>query len=309
MTYVTDLKKQIKLARQKGIEAWVRGEPGYPEELDILHDAPEVLFYRGEWKTGEKRIAVVGTRRASRAGTLSAKYFSEELALAGVSIVSGLARGIDTAAHEACLKAGGRTIAVLGSGLLNIYPAENHKLADRIVEQGGLVMSEFALKAEPEPFHFPLRNRIISALSAGVLVVEAPKKSGALITADHAMEQGKEVFIVPGSVHSREAEGSNSFIKQGAACVTEPNDILFALGWKARPEPARRGARPQISDPVLLHLSVDEPIDVEELAVRSGSDVSGVLARLAAGEARGLVKRLASGGYVLSEGGTHAHSR
>ena len=295
-------EKEFETARRNRIDIFYLGHPDYPPEFEALQDPPPVLYCRGSWKKGERRLAVVGTRRPSRSGVLSARRFSAVVAASGAAVVSGLARGIDTEAHEAALEAPGRTYAVLGSGLLNIYPRENAKLADRICGSGA-VISEFDLFAGPENFHFPLRNRLISAFSDGVLVVEAPRKSGALITADLALEQGKDVLVVPGSIHSKEAEGSNAWLKQGAACVTEPADIWAALGWPApAAAPAARPKPAPANEPLFPLLSAEEPADPEDLALRSGLGISETLSRLARLEAEGVVTRLSSGYYVLSEG-------
>ena len=202
---------------------------GYPRWLREIHDPPEILHVRGTLlEVDAAAVAIVGTRAATPYGLGVAGRLAEELAGCGITVVSGLAEGIDAAAHEGALKAGGRTIAVVGHGLARIYPPQHQKLADRIAESG-CVLSEFPMEEKPNPWNFPKRNRIISGLSLGVVVVEAPFKSGALITARFAMEQGREVFAVPGPVYSRQSEGALALIKDGARLVCGVEDILEEL--------------------------------------------------------------------------------
>lgn len=209
--------------------------PEYPVELQAIPDPPGVLYCRGQIRSQDRlAIAIVGSRHVSSYGHKVATQFSRGLAKAGYTIVSGLARGIDATAHEAALEAGGRTIAVLGSGLLNVYPEEHGDLAERITQSGALV-SELPLHRAPHPGAFPQRNRIVSGLSLGVLVVEAHGRSGALITARHAMEQGREVFAVPGRIDQRGSCGCHHLIRDGAKLVQSIDDILEELGPLAQP--------------------------------------------------------------------------
>lgn len=212
------LNKQIKIIT---IE-----DEKYPTILRDIVDHPYLLYYRGNIDIlSEFAIAIVGSRSATAYGINQARRFARELAARELVIISGMARGIDTAAHQGSLEVGGKTVAVLGSGLDVIYPAENKHLYNDLCDKG-LVLSEFGLQTRPEPGNFPARNRIISGLSHGVLVVEAKKKSGALITVDFALEQGRDVFAIPGPVSSANSEGTNHLIKQGAGLVTCPEDIL-----------------------------------------------------------------------------------
>ncbi|MDO8730638.1 MAG: DNA-processing protein DprA [Candidatus Omnitrophota bacterium] len=202
---------------------------GYPRLLGKIHGPPEVLYVKGTLlEEDEAAVAIVGTRGATPYGLAIAGQLAEELARCGVTVVSGLAEGIDAAAHEGALKAGGRTIAVVGHGLSRIYPSQHQKLAERIAESGCIV-SEFQMEEKPNPWNFPKRNRIIAGLSLGTVVVEAPFKSGALITARFAMEQGREVFAVPGPVSSRQSEGTHALLKDGAKLVGRVEDILEEL--------------------------------------------------------------------------------
>ena len=202
----------------------------YPNKLKLIYDPPELLYCLGDIRLlNEPSIAIVGTRNASNYGKRIAYNLSQELSKRGVTIISGLASGIDSYAHEGAFKNVGKTIAVLGSGIDVIYPKENEDLYKSIIKNGGLIVSEFPLGTKPEKDNFPKRNRIISGLSDGVVVVEAKKKSGALITADLALEQGRSVFAVPGNIDSQNSEGTNNLIKEGAVPVTSYLDILIAI--------------------------------------------------------------------------------
>ena len=293
-------EKEIKLAEKHGIRILVPESDAYPDELRLIHDNPPVLYVQGELKSGERRLAMVGTRKPSPQGERHARLFARDLARAGACIVSGLALGIDAAAHEGALDGEGRTIAVLGSGLLRIYPENHHRLARRIAGCGALV-SEFPLEKEPEHWHFPMRNRIISGLSSAVLVVEAPLKSGALITADQALEQGKDVFAIPGAIHTKFSRGTNALIRQGAACITEPADVLFELGWggaaAGKPKPERASS----DDPVIKALENGEAMTFEEIAFQTGIEAGELLGRLSALEAGGALRQIAGGRFTIRE--------
>lgn len=200
-------------------------DKNYPEILKNIYDPPPVLFYKGHFKKSESCIAIVGSRRSTKYGRKIAEKLGYELAQRGITIISGMARGIDTHGHLGALKARGRTIAVLGSGLDYIYPSENRKLFTEIQEQG-LVLSEYPPGVKPLPGNFPQRNRIISGLSMGVIVVEAASRSGSLITAELALEQGRDLFAVPGNIDRPRSKGTNNLIKKGAVPVTRVDDIL-----------------------------------------------------------------------------------
>jgi DNA processing protein len=227
------LEAELKLARRHNVEIVTIIDRAYPRVLKEIYDPPLVLYVKGKiLKEGELAIALVGSRLASIYGLSTAERLGYELASKGVVIVSGLARGIDSAAHKGAIEAYGRTIAVLGNGLGTVYPPENKRFADEIVEKEGAVISEFPMGTEPLARNFPQRNRIISGLSLAVVVVEAAKKSGALITADFALEQGKEVFAVPGKVDSTTSFGTNELIKQGARLVQTAEDVVEELGLR-----------------------------------------------------------------------------
>lgn len=215
------------------IDKIVLDDPRYPELLRQIHRPPKEIYVNGTLDAGRDKVAVaiVGSRRASQYGLETANRLGFELALRGVTVVSGMARGIDSASHRGALKAKGRTIAVMGSGHGNIYPPENEKLYEEIAATGAVV-TEFPDDVSPIPQNFPMRNRIISGLSLGVVVVEAARNSGALITADFATEQGREVFAVPGKISSSSSSGTNALIKDGATLVQTVDDILGALSLK-----------------------------------------------------------------------------
>ena len=253
-------------------------QPEYPALLAQISDPPPLLFVAGDPSILEKpQLAMVGSRRASRPGMDTAAAFSRSLAGAGFVITSGLALGIDAAAHQAALDVGGQTVGVLGTGLENFYPQRNRRLAEAMIAQGSAVVSEFPLDAAPHASNFPRRNRIISGLSLGVLVVEASVASGSLITARLAAEQGREVYAIPGSIHHPGARGCHQLIRDGAALVETVEHILEALrGWQRLP---------LASEPVpvthpLLRLLHAAPQTSEALADASGWGLSKVLAAL-----------------------------
>lgn len=242
----------------------------YPPALLQVHQPPPMLYLLGQREHLQSpMLAMVGSRKASKQGLLNAESFGQQLAQAGWTIVSGLAHGIDAAAHQGALQAGCPTIAVIGTGADRVYPAQNRALAHRIAEHG-LIMSEFALGSPPQAWHFPQRNRIISGLSRGCLVVEADLQSGSLITARLAMEQGREVFAIPGSIHNNLSKGCHRLIKDGAQLVDSIDDILHALPL-ASPTPSP--SAPQASapaEPDFLQWLDDSPRHPEELSARAG---------------------------------------
>lgn len=220
---------ELEAARRAGVRILTSDEEDYPELLKQIYDPPLALYVRGAVPSGTPAVGIVGTRKPTDYGAKNAARFAAELARAGLAVVSGLARGIDTAAHEAALKGGGDTWAVLGTGLGVCYPPENKKLAEKIAGSGGALVSEFPMAAGPLPPHFPRRNRIISGLSYAVLVIEGDYKSGALITARAALEQGREVLALPGQVDSVMSRGPNMLLKNGAALAESALDIIAAL--------------------------------------------------------------------------------
>ncbi len=210
-------------------------DKNYPELLKEIYDPPQTLYVNGQLKAKEKYpLAVVGTRKVSLYGQKTTRSLVKTLAQAGFTIISGLALGVDGIAHQTTLDVGGRTIAVLGSSLDIIYPSSHQQLAQKIIESNGVIVSEYEPKTRPSKWTFPARNRIVAGLSLGTLVIEAPKKSGALITARFALEQGREVFAVPGSVYNKNSDGCNLLIKMGAKPVTKPEDILESFNLKLK---------------------------------------------------------------------------
>ena len=229
------LDEKIKKEVSKHLEYMMKNEidivsifdEEYPEILKEIYDPPISLYCRGNKDIlKEKAIGIVGCREASDYGKKAAKYFSYQLAKANIVTVSGLAKGVDSYAHVGTICGNGKTIAVIGNGLDRIYPEENTELAKEIIETGGVIISEYPLGTKPDKMNFPARNRIISGLSKGILVVEAKEKSGTLITVDFALEQGREVFVVPGNINSVNSVGTNDLIKQGARIVTHYTDLL-----------------------------------------------------------------------------------
>jgi DNA processing protein len=296
---LVDLPAELQRIREFGAEVITAQSPSYPRQLREIHAPPIVLYVWGEITARyQHAIAVIGSRRTSHYGAESAKKLAYQLAYAGLTIVSGLARGIDTAAHQGALAAKGRTIAVIGSGLMKLYPPENAGLAGKIRDGCGAIISEFSMEIEPDRQTFPMRNRIISGWSHGILIVEAGLNSGALITASQAIEQGRSVYAVPGHINAPTAHGSNRLIQQGAKLVMDANDILEDLQILL-PEKEKW---PEESARVLPDLSSDErrvydAIESTETAIdqiANGSDlpsatVSSVLLRL---ELKRLVKQL-----------------
>jgi DNA processing protein len=225
-----DLPAELQRVKDFGATVLTQDSPLYPRSLREIHAPPIVLYVWGEIQERDRHaIAVIGSRKTTHYGSECAKKLSYQIAYAGLTVVSGLARGIDTAAHQGALAAKGRTIAVIGSGLSRLYPPENAVLAEKISNGSGAILSEFSMEVEPDRQTFPMRNRIISGWSHGILVVEAGLNSGALITASQAIEQGRSVYAVPGHINAPSAMGSNRLIQQGAKLVMSANDILDDL--------------------------------------------------------------------------------
>jgi DNA processing protein len=298
-----DIDKQIQLLDAAGITPVTFDAPAYPEMLREIYDAPVVLYMKGEIQPRDRyAIAIVGSRKLSPYGTVIAGHISEELASMGFTVVSGLARGIDSQSHKGALKAGGRTIAVLGSGIDVPYPPENKTLMSSIV-QAGCVISEFPPGTPPDKENFPRRNRLISGLSLGVLVVEAAAGSGALITARYAMEQGRDVFAVPGNITSGNSAGTNDLIKKGAIPVCRASDILeelapvlkgfIRLKDKVRIEVTEQEKR-------LCNLLSGEPKQIDIISRESGLPVSEILSVLLGLELKGAVKQITGKRFYLA---------
>jgi DNA processing protein len=277
-------------------------EPEYPQTLKNIYDPPPYVYIRGKLEPEDcSAIAVVGSRRASDYGLRAASDISRELARSGLTIVSGMAAGIDSAAHRGALASKGRTIAVLGCGVDVCYPAENRRLYDEIARTGAIV-SEYTPGTEPDSYHFPARNRIISGLARGILVVEAGPKSGSLITARLALEQGRDVFAVPGSIYSYKTKGANQLIRSGAALVESGRDIIEALGISAvtRPERAVVPAPDELDNEarrVYDQLNA-EPIHIDRLICETSLPSSAISSALLELELSGYVKQLPGKHFV-----------
>ena len=295
-----DAEAELALCRQNRIDVLTTADDRYPRLLKEIHDPPGVLFMRGQLKPEDAvAIAMVGSRHASQYGRTQAHRLASGLARAGVTVVSGLARGIDSAAHRGALEAGGRTLAVLGGGLLEIYPPEHKQLAEQIAESGAL-LGEVPPRAAPLAGAFPQRNRIISGLTLGVIVVEAAHRSGALITARHATEQGREVFAVPGRIDSRTAHGCHRLIRDGARLVETVDDVLEELGPLVEAAPRDDGTTikhpaelqlNEIEQQVLQAIGAD-PTSIDDVAGVCGLPVHRVLSAVSVLEMRRLVHRI-----------------
>ena len=273
----------------------------YPPRLLEIPDPPPILYLRGKLAAQDERaVAVVGTRKATAYGREVAATLSRDLAASGVTIVSGLARGIDSIAHRAALEAGGRTIAVFGTGVDTIYPSEHTRLAQEILDNGTLV-SEYPIGTAPKAQHFPLRNRIISGMTLGTLVIEAGYKSGALITVSHALEQNRDVFCVPGSIFSPASRGTNALIQQGAKLVLSHKDILEELNLNAVAHQIEMRAltHPQDENEArILEYITHEPSHIDEIRRRAGLPISTVSSVLAMMELKGTVKQVGGMHYT-----------
>lgn len=313
----SDAESELARCRELGAQVLRRNGPGYPRLLTEIPDAPAILYCQGTLDPAdEMAVAIVGSRRCTFYGLNQAERLAGGLARAGITVVSGLAKGIDAAAHRGALAAGGRTIAVTATGLETVYPDENRPLAEEITKCGA-ILTEFRLAQKPLPGLFPQRNRIISGLSLGVIVIEASSRSGALHTARHAMEQNRDLFAVPGRIDSRESGGCHDLIRDGAILIRGVDDILSHLGPLLRPvhlpdiqhradpatpaEPSsfktrevRSVAELSLSEQeraVLAEIS-DEPLEIDTLLARCDLAASRILATLTVLEMKRLVRRL-----------------
>jgi len=277
------------------------GDDAYPELLRHITDPPGTLYVRGALPSG-KCVSIVGSRRDTRYGRQQAFAIAKELARNGVTVISGMARGIDTAAHEGALAGGGKTVAVLGCGADVCYPPENRVLMENILYAGGAVISEYPPGSQPLAYHFPLRNRIISGLSQALLLIEARLKSGTNSTVNYALEQGREVFALPGNVDAPGSELPLKLLKEGAAMCTCAEDILEGLGWKTSDdEPDDAGEQlsfTESDDPVLRALALEEKT-FEELAEETGMPPGDLSAALTLLEIEDIIEKRAGRAYAL----------
>ncbi|HEY6007140.1 MAG TPA: DNA-processing protein DprA [Geobacteraceae bacterium] len=273
----------------------------YPAALLEIPDPPPFLYVKGELRDLDPAVAIVGARRASSYGLLTTDRLARELSAHGVIVVSGMARGVDTAAHRGALEAGGRTVGVLGCGIDVIYPAENRRLFEAMAEKGALI-SEFPMGTTPLAENFPRRNRIISGISRGVLVVEAAENSGSLITARYALDQGRDVFAVPGNINFKTSRGTNRLIKEGAKLVEEVADIIEELPRYAgaRSTPAQPAFSLTSGEAAVYALLTEAPLHIDDVIVRSSLPVSEVSAILLHLELKGAVIQLPGKNFAVA---------
>jgi DNA processing protein len=289
------VRRELSLLEEVGGKIITLKDDDYPKRLKDIYDPPALLYVRGELRSeDELAIAIVGSRKTSPYGRWFTEKIGQDLAHHRVTVVSGMARGIDSVAHKGALQGGGRTIAVLGCGVDVIYPSENRNLFYQIIEQGA-ILSEFPMGSPPEGGHFPRRNRIISGLSIGVVIVQASAESGSLITAGYALEQGREVFAVPGNVGAEGSRGTNQLIKEGAKLVESTEDILEEIlpQWKRE-----QGATPTLETPVpdlsgeekvLYYLLGDTPLHIDAIIRETQLDPGRVSSLLLNLELKGLI--------------------
>jgi DNA processing protein len=312
LDWKTSVYKELERAREQGIGVVTPVDPSYPPKLLEIHDPPPALYVLGALQPGDVHaVAVVGSRRASFYGLECAREFGHDLALAGITVVSGMAIGADSAAHRGALEAGGRTLAVLGSGLDVPYPRRNRKLMRQVADGHGAVLSEFPLGTPPLPYHFPRRNRVIAGLALGTVVVEASAGSGSLITAQQAVDEGREVFALPDRITAERSVGTNHLIRAGhARLVQRPADVLEELPGipdQFRPRPVEVPAPdlPEDEAAVLACLGGDDPVAVDVLAGASEMEMGTLLNALLSLEMRRLVRSLPGGRYVrMGRGGS-----
>ena len=306
--YLVTLRKQVNLdevcdhIEAQGIQVVTWEDANYPRRLKEINQAPPVLYIRGSIEMADDwAVAVVGTRRVTPYGRQVAIELARYLAQNGVTVVSGLARGVDAVAHSSALQAGGRTIAVLGNGVDVVYPPEHRKLSGEIVGAGALI-SDYPVGTPPESQNFPPRNRIISGLSLATIVVEAGEKSGALITAEFAVEQGREVFAVPGSILAAQSTGTNRLIEQGARPLLKMSEILDVLKLDKLPEmrETRRVMPTSDSEKKILSYLSQEPAHIDTLCQLSGLPVNEVSATLTMMELKGMVNSVGGMNYVAA---------
>jgi DNA processing protein len=300
-------QKQLDAAKQSGVQILTLASPAYPSLLKEIFAPPPVLFVKGDLTVFDRHaFAIVGTRKPTLYGKSAAAHITAELVQAGIVIVSGLALGIDTVAHQTCLDKGGQTIAVLGCGIDTIYPSSNRMLAEKICAQGILV-SEFPVGTSPEPFNFPRRNRILSGLSAGVLVAEAGEKSGALITANYALQQGREVFAIPGPIFSDKSIGTFNLLKSGAIPARGGQDIIDiiqnirATKLLTPPQPLSSSLSDNLfneDERTILSLLSEMPVRLDQLTESAKFGVPQLYDILLALELKGAIKQVAGQAFI-----------
>ncbi|MEA2014485.1 MAG: DNA-processing protein DprA [Thermodesulfobacteriota bacterium] len=308
------IEKEMELADKLNVSIITSDSPFYPQMLLNIYDFPPILYVRGTLSSNDLNIAVVGSRRASTYGRFTTNRLCRELAMKGITIVSGMARGIDSAAHAGALAGKGRTIAVFGSGIDVIYPPENRKLFEKIADNGA-VITEFPFSTQPLASNFPARNRIISGISLGVVVVEASEKSGSLITARVALEQGRDVFAVPGSIDSPGTKGTHRLIREGAKLVENTDDILEEIlpqmnfnstvakpsDEKTLPDHSIESDGLNTGEKAILKLINKRPVHIDSLAADSGYQIHDILGILMSLELGGYIVQLPGKNFVVKD--------
>ena len=302
------INNELAKIKDSGIRLITLNDDSYPQNLKAIYDPPPYLYVKGGFKNEDRlSVAIIGSRSATNYGRQITETISKELSSLGITIVSGMARGIDSFAHQSTLDAGGRTIAVLGCGIDIAYPPENKALMERI-RNSGAIISEFPFGAPPEAVNFPQRNRIISGLSLGTVVIEAADDSGSLITANYAVEQGRELFAVPGNITSKMSKGSNSLIKKGAKLVNSADDIIEELIPRLKGE--LKDIRSLKNSAAIANLSDEErlvfdnislePKHIDKLTIESKMPTNKTSALLLNMELKGAVKRLSGNMFIRS---------
>ncbi len=296
-----DPEKEFQKLKDCGVELITIKDKNYPRLLKEIYAPPAALYTKGKFDPADQlSLGVVGTRRLSYYGQQVTPLISADLSQAGITIVSGLAKGIDTLAHQTALDSDGRTIAVLGSGLNNIYPATNKRLAEEIGQKGVLI-SEFPLDTKPLAQHFPQRNRIIAGLSLGILVIEAPEKSGALITARDALEQNREIFAIPGDIFNKNSVGPNSLIKMGAKLVSQANDILEELNLNllTNSNQTKKIQPNNKEESEILDYLSNTPLHIDKIIKKTKLSTPVVNSTLSLMEIKGKARNLGGNNYVI----------
>ena len=298
-----DPDEELEKLNKSDVKVVTYNEEAYPPALKQIPTSPMVIYYRGslEFLRGPC-LAVVGTRKFSTYGRQVTEEIVSHLSRKGITIVSGLALGIDSIAHKACLDAGGKTVAVLGSGVNKecVSPITNLHIAERILESGGAILSEYPIGIQAAPFTFPMRNRIVAGLCRGVLVIESPQRSGTLITARHALEYNRDIFAIPGSIYAPGCMGTNQLIKNGAIPVTCPEDILYEYNL----EPEKKAPQQEMQfdtqhEKIVLEVLSKEPTNIDKIAHFSKLKINDLLSTLSILEIKGLIKDLGGKNYIV----------
>jgi DNA processing protein len=295
--------EELEKMKNKGVEAVPITSNNYPKRLKEIYNPPPLLYFRGSLDFLKNNcIAVVGTRKFSPYGKQAVEELTSELARSGITIISGLALGIDSLAHKATLSSKGKTIAVLGSAVNKecVYPSTNRHIANEILESGGAILSEYPVGTMPTKYTFPMRNRIVSGLSLGILVIEAPESSGTLITAKYALDQNRDIFSVPGGIYNNNSSGTNNLIKQGAKIVTCANDILEELNIQmVFKEIEKKITASNNEEGIILDILSKEPTHIDKIKVSSKLNINALSSTLTIMEIKGMVKDMGGKNYII----------